>query len=207
MLLRVKPPYDSSTYNSSPLEEQQRVVQWLQERKPRFVIWNPTKSSFDSVPHTVRLPLIFRFVVENYRPVKTVDPYQILIATQEHAEGDAAFWRQYLGTRLDMGHVPRLTKASGYRDCPGENPSSCEPVLYIRFPSKPAPGKVVLTVDSPSGPFEVAFNIVADTRECIIDLDRLWFRSFIGIVPRVTLSVPGAELRRELRLRKSDVLY
>jgi hypothetical protein len=207
MLMRQKPPYVLSTYNGSPLEEQQRVVQWHEERKPRFVIWNPMKDSFDTVPHTVRLPLIFRYVVENYRPVKTVEQYQILIAKQEPAAGDGAFWRQYLGTRLDMGHIPRLTKASGYRDCPGENPSSCEPVLYVRFPSRPAPGKVVLTVDSPSGPFEVAFDVVAGTRECIIDLNRLWFRSLIGIVPRVTLSVAGAEIHHEFRVRKSDVLY
>jgi len=207
ILLGTSPPYVASTYNASPIREQQRVLQWLHDRRPRFVIWNPSKAYFDEVPHVVRLPLIYQYVVENYHQVKTVAQYQILIENRDHAETDPLYWRQQLGTHLDLGHIPRLTAASGYRNCPGNSPAECQSVVLVRFPDSSAPGKVVLTLESPSGPFEVAFDKVAGTKECIIDLDRLWFRSFIGTTPRAAVSVPGAQLRQELRLRKSDVLY
>ncbi len=207
MLLGTSTPYVASTYNGSPITEQQHVLQWLHDRRPRFVIWNPSKSSFDTVPHLVRLPLLYQYVVENYLPVKTIAPYQILIANEAHAEANAAYWRQQLGTHLDFGHIPRLTKMSDYRNCSANDAAHCQTILFVRFPPTSVPGKTVLTLESPSGPFEVAFDIIAGTRECIIDLDRLWFRSFIGTTPRTALSVPGAEVQQEFRLRKSDVLY
>jgi hypothetical protein len=179
----------------------------LRDHRPRFVIWNPSKSSFDLVPNSVRVPPIYQYVVENYHYVKTVVPYQILISTQEHSEGDANYWRQQLGPRVDLGHIPRLVPNSDYRNCPGDDGAHCQSLIFVRFQSALAPVKAVLTLDAPSGSFEVAFDGVAGTRECIIDLDRLWFRSFIGATPHMTFSIPSAELHQEYRLRKSNVLY
>jgi hypothetical protein len=207
MMLGTAVPYVANNYNESPIEEQQHVLHWLHDRQPRFVIWNPSKSSFDLVPHSVRLPGIYQYVVENYHPVKTVAPYQILIANQNQSEDDGLYWRQQLGTHLDLGHIPRLTKATDYRNCPANDLAHCQSVLFVRFPGSSAPGKVVLSLESQSGPLDVAFDIVAGTRECIVDLDRLWFRKLIGPTPRTTIAVPGAELRQELRLRKNNILY
>lgn len=207
ILFREAPPYVTNNYNMSPISEQQHVLQWLQEKRPRFVLWNSSNDSFDGIPHVVRLPLIYQFVVEHYRPVKAVGPYQILIAATEHPASDSLLWEQLFGTRVDLGHIPELTRPSDYRTCPANAVESCQRLLLVNSANATQHVTAVVTINSVVGPVQVVFDMTAGRREYIIDLDRLWFRSFIGGNPRMTSSVPGTELSIEDRLRKSNVLY
>jgi len=207
ILLRERPPYIINNYNMSPISEQQNLIQWLQEKRPRFVIWNASNDSFDGIPHVVRLPLIYQFVVEHYRPTKAVGPYQILIAATQHPASDSLLWEQLLGARVVLGHIPELTRLSDYRTCPANAVESCQRLLHVNSTNATQHGATVVTIDSVVGPVQVVFDMTAGRREYIIDLDRLWFRSFIGGNPRITASVPGIELSLEDRLRKSNVIY
>jgi hypothetical protein len=207
ILLREVPSYMSNNYNMSPIGEQQHVLRWLHQNKPRFVIWYPSHDSYGGVPHAVRLPLIYQFVVENYRPVKAVGPYQILIASTEHPASDSLLWEQLLGTKVDLGHIPELAKPSDYQTCLANAVESCQPLLVVHSTNATQPGKAVVTIDSVAGPVQIAFDMTVGKHEYIIDLDRLWFRSFLTPNPRMTLSVPEAELIKEFRIRKSNVLY
>jgi len=207
ILLRQEAPYLTNNYNCSPLTEQQHVLEWLRERRPRFVLWKPSAGSFDGVPHVVRLPLIYQFVVENYRYVRTVGPYHILMTVTERPGTDPLYWIQQLGSNLDLGNIPRLTKASGYRNCPATGSTPCADVLFVRFSGAASKRKVLATIDSHSGQFQVQFDVVPSAREYIIDLDRLWFRSLIGPHPHVTVPIFGLGIRQESRLRKNGILY
>jgi hypothetical protein len=204
ILVGQQPPYVTSNYNCSPLVEQEHVLKWLQTQRPRFVIWNPTKDSFDAVPHIVRLPIIYQYVVEHYSILKTVGPYEILINTMERPSADPLYWPKELGNSIDLGRIPQLTRASEYQECKA---SQCGTVLYIRLSSAAPSGKATATVNSSVGPMQVNFDLAAGYKDYIIDLDRLWFRGFLTGGNTVSLSIPGAEVRQEKRLRKIGILY
>ncbi|HEY6344076.1 MAG TPA: hypothetical protein VIY49_21480 [Bryobacteraceae bacterium] len=200
------PPYMSNTYNGSPLNEQERVLAWLQERRPRFVLWNPSDTSFDGVPQISRLPLIYQYIAEHYRQAKAVGPYQILVPAERPAI-DPEFWKRQFGSAIDLGHIPGLTGESNYRKCTGSSAESCRTVLVVRLPGATPPGQEVVSFDSAYGPFQVTFSRTAGEREYRIDVDRLWFRSYIGIRPLASTSTPTGEVIAELRQRKSGILY
>lgn len=206
-LLPAAPPYCPNNYNCSPISEQERSLQWLREHRPHYVVWDPRKSAFDEVPSVVRVPLIYQYVAENYRGLMAVGPYWILVSASERSGADPEFWRQQLGPKIDLGHIPELTRLSDYQDCPPSDTTRCQQVMFVRFPSGRAAGKARMTIDSPSGQLEVAFDVAVGSRTYLIDLDRLWFRTLLGSTWRVNASPAGAEVRKELRLRKSGVLY
>ena len=202
-----KPPYVANNYNCSPLAEQRHVLAWLRSERPRFVVWNPVDASFDGVPHVVRLPVIYQYVVEHYRPLKVVGPYQILTLKTEPAETDSQYWLNELGSTIDLGHIPQLTAPSAYHPCPAVAPARCGTVLYIHWPAAISPGKAAVLMDSLAGPLKVQFDLVPGSRDYIIDGDRLWFRSFLRPEDHAVILIPQAELRQELRLRNSGTLY
>ena len=80
-------------------------------------------------------------------------------------------------------------------------------MLFVRFSGAASKRKVLATIDSHSGQFQVQFDVVPSAREYIIDLDRLWFRSLIGPRPHVTVPIFGLGIRQESRLRKNGILY
>jgi hypothetical protein len=208
VLLRVAPPYCPNNYNCSPVTEQQRVVRWLRQERPRFVLWDSSKSSFDGVPHAVRVPLIYQYVAENYRELRAVGPYWILVSAAEQGGGNPEFWRQQLGSRVDLGHIPELTRISDYQDCPRSDAVHCQQLIFVRRGSGLAPGKASMTIESPTGRFELAFDMAAGSHTYIIDLDRLWFRTLVGSSAwRLNGLSANTEVSEELRLRKSGVLY
>ena len=203
ILLQQAPPDCSNNYNCSPIVEQQRVVDWLRTHRPRFVLWDPSKFSFDLVPHVVRVPLIYQYVAENYRSSRAVGRYRIL----ERGAPNVEFWRQQLGTKIDLGHVPQLTRYADFRDCPSGGNALCQQLMFVTYPSQSAAHKGLLTIDSPAGQFEIAFDVTARSHTYIIDLDRLWFHSLLGTAWRVNASESNAEIKEEPRLRKNGVLY
>lgn len=200
------PPYVANNYDASPLNEQARVLAWLREHRPHFVLWNPSATSFDGVPYITRLPLIYQYIAEHYRQGKAVGPYQILVSAELPAI-DPAFWKRQLGNSIDLGHIPGLIRESEYRECTGSGAESCRAVLVVRLPGATAPGQEVVSFDSPHGPFQVIFSRSAGQREYRIDVDRLWFRSYIGTRPLAATSTAAGEVITELRQRKPGILY
>jgi hypothetical protein len=201
-------PYVANNYNCSPLTEQKHVLAWLQSRRPRFVVWNPAHGAFDTVPHVVRLPLIYQYVVENYRPSKVVGPYHILVSGPPLGEVDARYWAKELGSAIDLGHIPQLARASEYRECPATSQLLCGPVWFVHLPvGNILSGKATATLHSAAGPIQILFDIVPGSGDYVVDLDRLWFRKFLDPGPEPVLSTPGAEFRYERRLRKDGILY
>ena len=201
-------PYNTNNYNSSPIYEQERVIDWLRRRRPRFVIWDPTEKSFDTVPNVLRVPLFYQFVVENYTYARTVGPYEILRSVGQRSSTDADYWQQRLGRDLDLGSIPRLSPLSRYHSCPIFASQSCGRLVSIRTPPETTAGKGWLSVDSVSGkPYLLMFDVSVGERDYVIDLDRFWFRSFIPASARIVVSVPGAEVHDEFSRRDPGILY
>jgi hypothetical protein len=210
MLLNRRPPYVSNMYNTSPIYEQQKVVDWFRRKKPRFVIWGTNPGMYDRVPHVVRLPLIYTYVVEHYEFVRAIGPFQILIERPADHAPDLEYWRRTLGDPIDLGHIPAQAKLSEYTDC-GMDVSRCDAVLVVKYPrSGSVPGsKVAVRIDSSAGPFRVQFDVDPAKREYVVNLNRLWFWSPVAksAAPRITAEDGSAQAIMQYRREPRPVLY
>ena len=203
ILLERQPPYITNSYNDSPIYEQQRVLDWLQRQHPRFVIWGTDALAYDSVPHTVRLPLLYTYVVAHYQFLRAIGPYHILSELPPGQPPDLEYWRRVLGDRVDLGGIPGLARASEYADCGGDV-ARCDAVLVV----KRAPalrGKLTVDIDS----FRVQFDLAPDHREYVVNLNRLWFWNPLSrrSAPRITTEDAGAEAVMGYRRERRPVLY
>ena len=124
ILLNRQPPYISNSYNDSPIYLQQTVLDWFHRKNPRFVIWVPDDLVYDHVPHTVRLPLIYTYVVEHYEFLREIGPYHILAERPPDHPPDLEYWRRVLGGRVDLGFIPGRARLADYAACGGR----CSPL-------------------------------------------------------------------------------
>jgi len=78
-LLGQKPPFYFSTYEASTEYGQNKIIEYLKNNKINYVIINTSINAVqDSVPDYIRVPLITRFILNNYNTVKKVGDYLIL---------------------------------------------------------------------------------------------------------------------------------
>jgi hypothetical protein len=175
MLARQEAPYIVNGYNASPKSEQDRILNWLKDVDPGFVVWNPEVSAFDSVPHAVRLPLIYRYVAERYSLWKIVAGYHIL---RRHGATAAPsdYWRQHLGEAIDLGYIPAACREDEYSECDPGARNDCVTVLAIALPTAPAVDReAAIRLKSANASYTVRFRITGHERDYFINLDRLWF--------------------------------
>jgi hypothetical protein len=208
VLRNQEPPYMINLYNDSPINEQERTVRWLEQDRPRFVLWDPANATFDFVPNLVRVPLIYRYVVDHYAYVGSSGRFQLLGLLPAGVRPDLAYWRQVLGSTLDLGYVPSISRLSDYPECrPGKSP--CTDLLEVRFngPEPPVPGKATVVVATTGGPMDLQFDKVPGRREYVFNLDRLWFWGFARpAIPQAALEGGGAQVRIERRMQR-HILY
>jgi hypothetical protein len=203
LLLGRRTPYVVNSYNSSPIAEQVGTLRWLEETKPEFVVWDPRRNQFDNVPHIVRLPLIYRYVVEHYAPRTKAGRFEILQRRRDLSEPDLAFWRQHLGTQIDLRHVPRVSNLSDYPPCEVVDPSGCQNVLILDFPEVRAARTSVLKVFRNGLPFDVTFELTPGVKRYTINLSRLWFWKSDGTIT----AEPDVHAHIEQRGGAGNVLY
>ena len=209
VLLHRLAPYVSNSYNDSPLAEQQRVLDWLQRQQPRFVIWDTATLGYDNVPHHVRLPLIYSYVVEHYQFVRAIGPYQILEQRTSGQPADLASWRSVLGNQVDLGHIPALARSSEYAPCERDT-SRCDAVLVVKYRQGAVPhNKLAVDVAAPGGSLRIQFDPAPGQQEYVINLNRLWFWNALpkSNPPRLTAADGAAEAVMQYRRERSPVLY
>jgi hypothetical protein len=209
VLLAQDAPYVINNYNGSPIQEQQKTVDWLQRRRPQFAVWDPAKVSYDSVPHLVRVPLIYGYVVQHYGFLAAVGRFHVLSVLPPGAAPDFSYWVRTLGSVVDLGHVPRVARSSDHPAC-REPANECGDVLLVRFEGAypRTDKKAAVFLETRAGPMTLQFHLVRGVREYVINLERLWFWGIAGPdSPHVMLPEAGAEVRIERRRRDAAVLY
>ena len=211
ILLGQMPPYHSNNYNSSPIYEQRKVLDWLVRNTPEFVVFDPTKLVFDTFQAIVRAPLTFNHVVEHYVPLETVGALEIL---RRRAPGEAiatAFWHEILGNSLAFGHFPRASSAMGLSEC--AQGADCQDFLKISV-AKERAGSERLTIPFKAGGLDFTATLVAvpGTGTYYLSLDRLWFWDVLNrnrIAARVDVAKlpPGVATEIERLAAGQDILY
>jgi hypothetical protein len=206
-LLNQPAPYITNSYNDSPIYEQQTMVDWFHRKNPRYVIWETNPLSYDDVPHMVRLPLIYSYVVEHYQFVRAIGPYHILELIPPSQAPDLEYWRRVLGSSVDLGAIPGLARASEYAACEGDV-ARCDAVLVVRYPQSGAVARSKLTIDIDAN-FHVQFDVRPGKREYVVNLNRLWFWNSLAksTNPWITTQDPAAQTVMEYRRERRPVLY
>jgi hypothetical protein len=210
VLLNQDVPYQIDNYSCSPIQEQQKVLQWLHRNSPRFVIWNPSRSDFDYVPHVVRLPLVYDYIVEHFVFTQKVGEFAILRQKTATEQIDSSYWASQLGASVQLGHIPALTHLGDYPECNGTG-AGCGDFLVLRLPSQYtlSGSNIAVQMQGSDESFTTSLDTVPDTVEYVIRLDRLWFWNAHfknGPTPRF-IYPPGAQLRLVHRQERNDILY
>jgi hypothetical protein len=206
-LLKQPAPYDSNYYNDSPILEQQRMLDWFNSKHPRFIIWPTDDLAYDTVPHAVRLPLIYSYVVEHYAFVRAIGPYHILMEMPAGKAPDLDYFRRVLSSCVDLGAIPGLSRESEYAECAGDT-SRCDAVLVVKY-ARRSPGKLTVNIQAGDGPFQIQFNVSPTQREYVVNLNRLWFWNPLAKTspPRITTEDAAASAAMEYRRERGPVLY
>lgn len=203
--LRQKPPYYITIYNMSPMSAQMNTVGWLKRKRPDWVVWRPSFELMDNVPNTVRVPLVYEYIVKNYVPFERIGDFNIL-ERRHGSDGriDFAFWANQLGRSLELGAVPSVSGLRAAHTC---DSNSCLNALKIKT-SNPIEGKKVeIPIGVAAQNFLINFVEQRDVYDYYINLDHVWFYNAAvraGLTPSIGISANATLVRLE---KKPVVLW
>ncbi len=212
LLLDQKPPYHLNLYDASPITEQRRMIELVDERQPEYMVWYRELVDVDAVPYTVRDPLVFNFAIGHYVPLQlgrrqcpagVVDcgRADVLRKRRPGERIPVRYWRARLGTSIELGYIP------SYAD-PPETPCSgddCAPYAVVHG-SAPKGTKIALSLSGNGMKYSAVFTARDGVSDYTIRLDRLWFWRLLGPNPRVSAATPGWTLRT-VEGKSDDRLY
>jgi hypothetical protein len=200
--------YYLTFYDASPLSFQRRMLSRLADHPPQRVVWNFLATSYDTVPHVVRVPLLFDWAVRRFAPHRLTDAFAILRPLRPAEPPHLEWWRSKLGPSVNLGHAPEAASVHG-DECSGRE--TCESYLVIEYPeSATPPPEVAVPIRVGTLPFEVRFPTSPDASRYVVRLSRLWFWSAAPEGSRrrvVTTGLQGARARLERRTIDGDTLY
>jgi hypothetical protein len=176
-LLHQVPPYNTNDFNTSPILEQRRVVDWIVQNRPNYAVWNTNDLQFDGFPRTVRLPLLYALDAATFVPAEILGEFAIL---KRRADGEApalAWWRDRLGSKIDLGGLLRRSSFDRLADCiAAPSLERCTPFLEITVPaelrSQPRLAVLVAVGDLT---FRIEFSPSPAIGTYHVRLNRLWF--------------------------------
>lgn len=168
------PYWTIANWDTSPFETQRRVMDELEADPPEVIVFDPRDFEFDAIPSELRVPLVYGWVVQNYRLEETVGPYDLLIP-RGSSDIDWSYWRDRLGTTLLMGRLPAATTASGGSCTLDADDKHC--LAYLRIEVAPVEENTVrtITLSGPTGFFKLTFLQQPGDTELTIPVGRMWF--------------------------------
>jgi hypothetical protein len=205
------PPYHVNDYNSSPIYEQKKLVDFVTRENPPVVVWDPNTQSFDLVQSVVRNPLTYAAVISGYVPDRRVARFEILRRRASNEPIALDFWRSKLGSTVALGHFPRASSFSTMTPCPGARPE-CQDFLSVTKKNPSFAGQLVVRINVDGRTFDVTMQTASGDHELYVSLDRLWFWGPLkasGLVPHLEASGTSADIDVEIKqvMRRDDILY
>jgi hypothetical protein len=175
-------PWEINLYNSSPIEDQRRVVAWIQSHRPRYVVLDRrVGETSDYIPDSVRVPFLYQEVVNHYGYVRSVGSFDILERT---APRSSSFWRSRLGGTIALGSV--------IESMPQSPPTvaSSEPSLLRVTVADPSGAPVMIPLAFGGVREAVSFTTEPGRQNYEVPLNRLWMWAISSRV-RVLTPPPG----------------
>jgi hypothetical protein len=192
-------------YNGSPAYEQARMVSWLQTHKPRFCVLDTDRLMWDGFQQVVRAPIVFNEVIDTYVPADIVGRLDVLRRRQPGEPLALDFWRDRLGTDVNIGRLASISSYVNSLDCETE----CGDVLRVEM-AEGGSGSVTIPFTVSDSSFSVTFARVPSERVYHVLLDRIWFWNVAkraGLDPIIGPAPEAARLEHRRVAIRRDVLY
>jgi hypothetical protein len=205
-VFRQTPPKFTNIYNTSNIEDQKELVEWLVRSKPELIIWPSSFVQFDNVPNVVRAPIIYKYVVDNYEPFLERGSL-VFLRGKNKKELNVEFWKGKLGKQLDLGGVPGASSLGGFPECRYSSVESlCVPVVEVKL-KMPVTSRQqrVVRFSADNFTFDVVFKTLPGVQSYFIRTDRLWFWNFSSDW-KITRG-GGRRLNLTGRALNNDILY
>lgn len=170
-LLRQRPPWQIVLYNASPLEEQRRVVEWIKEERPRYVVLDRANPTFDLVPQAVRTPLIYQHVIANYTFSAHLGAYDILVRS-DNPDPNQPYWPGALGAEVNLGRVPDVSSYDRIEPCTRDQ-RECALFLVAHAPRPGWVGDIAVPMRFHGHPISFRFTASGSDRYTI-PVARTW---------------------------------
>jgi hypothetical protein len=178
ILFQKHPPPFVSVYDGGPLYAQQTNLNWLKSHNPSLVIWNSSVASFDGVPNLVRVPLLYEYVMQNFKLHEKIGKYVLLTPLPPGEKPDFVFWLQNLGKTLELGFVPIESNLKNFPPCTED----CYELLQINAKPEALGSPIAVTFSLGDSAVEVKFNTRKNVTQYYLTLDRLWFWSLAKVL-------------------------
>lgn len=203
-----KIPYNVSFYDGSSVKSQQRNLQWLNDNKPKYVLFNPDFTSFDGVPNVVRVPLLYKYVFENYKFETMLGKYHLLVR-KEGLESNASqadwdyFYKSFIG-EVDFGSALNRIGAPGLQDCAAE--SMCITYLEVDATDLPKRQSIEVLQKALNREFKIKFQLLPGVKRVYIPLSRLWWMNdeILAKLQESDFSAAGMNLNLKMVRKKDD---
>ncbi|MBF0543442.1 MAG: hypothetical protein HQM08_03360 [Candidatus Riflebacteria bacterium] len=174
IILQQQAPFYISIYNQSILFSQKNTLAWLEEHKPNFIIWKKSFLDFDWVPNTVRVPLLFDYVMKNYSYFDQEGSFLIFKRQTPEFSNSLDFWSTYLGSTIDLGFIPGGSKPKKFLGSSGENFYQTNFVkISVLNPVSGRERKLLVSIQGK--PYCVKFSETEYSNTYYIQLNRIWF--------------------------------
>jgi hypothetical protein len=201
------------------------------------MVWNTRYAGADCVPAPVRNPLVFENVVMNYVPERTIGPFAIMRRRSANEPVPISFWRDSLGTSLDLGHLGEHSSFKNLDNCREVSSQRCRDFLLLKLPEqekerlrvvfekkiaafKSFPSVLTRTealsesytvpVQVADYSFKIVFRVSDPDKESLISLDRVWFWGALkkaGYEPRLGPIPAGLQAQIVRKAPRDDILY
>lgn len=213
-----KPPYYGNAYDSSSEFAQNKQIDYLKDKRTKFVIYNTTiLSTQDGVPDYARVPYEFRYILNRFIPYKKIGDFLVLKRMDNQdffnptTSNDVLQLVFYL-THVDFAHIPRseglykktlLKTLKVYLDFSSletlnsylrqNQISSKNKLLIIRQKTDSDATMRINTKDNLKT--DVSFKKCGENNVCILDLDVIPLFYKERIIESITLIPQDAEIK------------
>lgn len=172
-LFKQSPPYNITFYYGAALTFQKKTISWIKNNQIGKVIWEPQVDFFDDVPHILRAPRIFEFIINNFTPTKSFHPYVILEKISSSEKKSVSPWLLYLPQEINYRSLLRPYDEDLWnKDC---LPEACEKifVIEVKHPSKANKDYEFTILDSENNEFII--KLTPKSSKVFLSFKNIWF--------------------------------
>jgi hypothetical protein len=197
-----RPPFHVELYDASTGPEQEAMVDKLEDEAPNLILWRRDFAQ-DGVPQAVRNPIVLRWVVDRYVPVREGEASDVLRRRRPGEELPERYWRSRLGDSLPLGFVPAASGGEDAERCSGGD--GCNAYAVLEGTPTARGERLAMTISGRGRSFSVGALGRPGEEQYAVRLDRLWFAPLVGPSPRVEAASAGFEAALEHRRTGDDL--
>lgn len=169
-----KPFYFLTVFDGGLVDFQEKTIQELEARLPKFVFVSMVTRAVDEVPIALRYALVFQYITKNYTLAFKTGNYAVLQRNDLNLSSGAPsakvenkkFWIDYLGDQLELGCLPYLAREKIFQ------PTDSQNAKLFSITDEQARSGIKFSTEFGEILVKASCGLQSDA---VLRLDRLWF--------------------------------